>query len=605
MVLVCLYAWSVPGPLVAGESGGTPTDELIKVCQGGVPTLAGLKKHYVEWQIQRLTGKLSYPTMDVKDRVSRIQRKYYPRFSDARFNWLKAKLEKELLSKAEQRPAPLKPDELAKLEAWFKVRPAFREKLLLALDPEYDDVPAAVRVALAIREKYPKQSESLENLVIAFAAVWDDPAVVVRSLTYTIPELERDPKVCPFLDSFGWYVQHQKQRCPWFGKTPWRLQIYLTVEGIALTDRDYALATCKYRPDLGTVYDHVEYDYEKLKDRKNGRLAQNPYTLENLRKYGGTCRDQAYYARSVCRAFGMPAYMATGKGNAAVGHCWVGWIVRDARGYRLQSHGRYSGHNYFTAAITDPTTGMRIHDYLLSMEARGVADEKTYDEAELHYRVFSEIEGKLQPSARTRLLIQALKCNQYHREAWLALGEATANGELPRSSADGQWRYLTRSVAEFPDFIFAMANSFSKMHKTAAEKYRFYERTVQLFGRLQRQDLVAKLRLEQAEMCEKEGRKDLAAQVALTGMQSVGSGPHVVELARKAVSLMSEQKKSVVVVQPLKNVLDKTPKEIAGHTNRDWSAIARLLLDVYKETGNSRAATVLENQINEAHARKK
>jgi hypothetical protein len=264
----------------------------------------------------------------------------------------------------------------------------------------------------------------------------------------------------------------------------------------------------------------------------------------------------------------------------------------------LLSHGRYEYDKYFTAEIIDPRTGGQILDYLVGIEARALSNEKSYEEADLHYRVWREIGPQLEPAARTKLLVEALKRNPYHREAWLAIGEATASGELPPASADKQWQYLIASFKEFPDFTFAMAQSFSRMFKTAAEKYRFYEVTAKVFGGLKRQDLVAKLRLQEVEMCEAEQRKDLAAQVAVAGtLDCAGEGDQGAALAKKAVELMREQKQAAAAIAPLKAALAKTPQKRMDATNPHWLAIAKLLVDLYKETGDTKSATALQAQL--------
>jgi hypothetical protein len=597
IILACFCIWPTP-PLCGAEAGtGSPAEELVKVCKGGAPTLAQLKKHYLEWQTQRLLGKLPYPEPKEADLVRAYQRRYKKTLDPAQLARLKSYFQKQLRELRKQID-PLKPDELAKLETWFKARPAFREKLLLALDPASDNVPAGVRVALAIREKYPKESESLENLTLAFATVWDSPKVVTRAMVRAVPELRnKPPEPCPYLDSFGWFVKHQQKMCPWFAVTPWRLQIYLANEGIALSERDYVLANYKFNSALGTIYSKIEYDNSKLKDNI-GRLGKNPYTLENLKKFGGVCRDQAYFARSVCRAFGVPAYMASGESNTGGRHAWVGWIINERRSYLLKNHGRYSYDKYFTAEITDPATGSRIYDYLVGIEAKGLSNEKSYDEADLYYRIWREIGEALEPANRTKLLISALKSNAYHREAWLAIGDATASGALPPNSANSQWRYLSKSFTEFPDFIFKMANSFARMHKTAADKYRFYEQTAALFKRLKRQDLVAKLRLEETRMCENEGRKDLAAQVALMGMQEcAGEGTQGTELAKKAVNLTSELKKPKAAIQPLTAVLAKTMKTRSDRVNPNYIELKRLLARAYREAGDNKAADRIDAEL--------
>jgi hypothetical protein len=452
---------------------------------------------------------------------------------------------------------------------------------------------------LAIREKFPKESDTLANLVVAFAIVWDNPAVVKHIMIQCVPELyEKPPEICPYLDSFGWYVKNEKTFCPWFKDTPWRLLVHLAAEGISLSERDWAMGKYKFDPTLGKVYSTVQYDYSKLKDRW-GKLAGKPYTLANVLQYGGVCRDQAFFARAVCRAVGMPAYMASGQGNTpGASHAWVGWIVKDNQGYHLESHGRYAFDKYFTARIIDPSSGQEIYDYLVGIEAKGLSNEKGYDEADVYYRVWSEVGEKMEAQPRAQLLTEAVKRNPFHREAWLELGLATASGNLPQSFAAQQWDYLLASFKEFPDFTYHMARNFALMFKTAPEKFRFFETTAKIFTLQKRQDLVADLRVDEIEMCLAENRKDLAFQTAMAGMvECAGEGEQGAALAKKAVALGKELKQEKAVVMPLKAALARTPQKRIDVVNEHWVSMATSLAELYESVGDTKSAEQLRAQL--------
>jgi hypothetical protein len=290
--------------------------------------------------------------------------------------------------------------------------------------------------------------------------------------------------------------------------------------------------------------------------------------------------------------------MATGKSSFGAGHAWVGWIVKEKDGYRLLSHGRYASQKYFTATIVDPSSNQLILDYLIGIEAKALSDEKNYDLADLQYRVWRELGEKLKPEARLALLTTALQKNPYHRMVWLGVADATAAGILPRQSAQTQWDYLNTNFKEFPDFTFDMCQHFSKMLKTAQERMNFYEVTAKIFGGLRRQDLVAKLRLNEVAMLEEDGHKALAVQVAITGMQeSTGEGPQGAELAKRAVALARELKNLPPIVQPLKTALSRTTPSFLKNANPHWVVMAELLRDVYKELGDTRNADLIQKQL--------
>ena len=348
LVSLALVWPAVFRPGWAGETEFQPAAALLELAKNTeAPPVAKLKEPYLQLQWLRLTGQAPCP----KNRNLEA--------AEVRF----------------VRSPALDDAEKAKLKAWFDARPKFRERFLLALDPFEDDLPNAARVALRLHEKFPKDCETFENLLLAFAVVWDNEPLLRVLNTMNIPELDPETvKICSAEEAFGWYVNNQPRLCPWFKTTPWRLLLYVAADTTPLAEREWIFNKYHvFRSNLGTVYSELVYDESKLKDDA-GKLAGREYTLANLKQYGGVCRDQAYYARAVCAAFGLPAYMASATGNAALRHAWVGWVVNEpSAGYKLLSHGRYEYDKYFTANIMDPQTGYFILDYLVGIEAKGLS----------------------------------------------------------------------------------------------------------------------------------------------------------------------------------------------------------------------------------------
>src|SRR5262249_2352591 len=140
--------------------------------------------------------------------------------------------------------------------------------------------------------------------------------------------------------SFRLVREESGQALPWFKQTPWRLLAYVAADTAALSERDWVLQKYPFNQAAGRCYADVKYDNSKLQDLI-GKLAGHPYTLANLKMYGGVCRDQAFYARSVCRYLGMPAYWASGYGRiGGIGHAWVGWVTpASGGGFQLTDFG--------------------------------------------------------------------------------------------------------------------------------------------------------------------------------------------------------------------------------------------------------------------------
>lgn len=511
--------------------------------------------------------------------------------------------EEQLVFKALQRAAdyrahaPLDAGDAAALENWFKASPQARERLLFCLDPVRDCMPEAAKVALKIRGTYPQEAEELDQLMLAFACVWDDPSVPTYNHTRIIPELREDYKAPDPTDSFGWFVENKAKLNPWMKDAPWQLLVYVAADATELADRYWASDNFKFDPLLGRCYERIVYDDSKLVDNI-GKLGGKPYTLENLKTYGGVCRDQAYFARSVCRANGIPAYVACGQGNASIRHAWIGWVVKDGRGYRIEDFGRYSYDNYFLAKVMSPKTGEESTDYAIALQVKALQDEKGYADAELLFRVATEFEHELTPDEANRLLAGAVTRNPCHRTAWLALARAAADGRFSVADAGKQWVFLNRHCAAYPDLTFDLLNSFACVYKDAAQQYQFFETASRIYLQAKRLDLVARLRMQEMDMCERFDRKDMALGVATKAtLECAGEGSQGAEIALRCGKLATELKRPKDAILPMKNTLARMPKTRSEFINPYYVKVAYALADVYRAAGDDQGARAVESQI--------
>src|SRR6185295_15994716 len=104
-------------PLIIGPRP-TPRDELRRLSSGELPVPAEqLLTPYLETQWNRLIGK------------------------------------DEGSAKLKIKTPPLNEKEQNELSRWFEIHPRLRERLLLALDPEVDDLRAGARVAITLLRK--------------------------------------------------------------------------------------------------------------------------------------------------------------------------------------------------------------------------------------------------------------------------------------------------------------------------------------------------------------------------------------------------------------------------------------------------------------------
>ncbi len=561
-----------------------PRAHLLELARAKTLNKAELKKAYLDLQEARVLSEEKLPLLaSYRKQLTAVER---AALAGGNVNGEKA-FEK------------LSESDATELKAWFAASPTFRETFLMALEPGVDFYQNAARVALKIRAANPKDVAAFEPLVVAFATTWDNPKKL-QAYDVGIPELREKPAAtCEPEEAFAWYVKNQAKLCPWFSKTPWRLLAYTAADNAAIAERDWVLQTYKFNTTLGRVYAEIQYDNSKLQDNI-GKLGGHPYTLANLKTFGGVCRDQAFYARSVCRYFGLPAYWASGMGKSGgAGHAWVGWVIQaPGGGYQITDYGRYADDKFYTATVTHPRTGEVMLDYILSLEARGLSDEKGYNEADLLFRVFQDAGSFMEPKPRYEMLIDAVRANAYHRDAWLALAEGTAIGAIPQNTASAQWEYLTTRFKEYPDFTLEVLGKFARMFKDVEPGYNLFESTAKMYLTVKREDLTARLRLEQIEMCVNANRKDIAFTTAMKGaLECAGTGAPGVDLAKKTFALAADATQKKQSLDEVKQILSHMSKKRIDEPNENWVDLAQFLRDTYKTQGDEASATRLDAEI--------
>jgi hypothetical protein len=413
-------------------------------------------------------------------------------------------------------------DDFDALNDWLGKNPDVKEEFYNALDEGHDKLPAALRLFHDLWKKFPDEVGKYPNLAIATAVVWDDPAR--GPYDYRGHQVRTHSKlpeaVVQFtpLDGFRHAVTHAqeiqgKENGNRLQLLPWEFLVYVVDHRTPLEERDWALKNyIAKRPMIGKVYGEVEYDKEMLRTQsKVCRLADHPYTLADIRTYGGVCAMQADFAARVGKCLGVPAAYVGGEGVRGELHAWVMWVEVHgaAKGgqisFTLESHGRYLIDQYYTGHLTDPQTGEQILDRDMERRLGAVAlDRAGKRQADLAMRAYPALRDRLAFTARQRLayLRRVLQVSHYNEGVWLEMVSQVKAGELSdedrrvvTASLDG----LLKSYAKYPDFSWRVAPELAAAYQTAAARNGVYERLVHAFEAAGRPDLACQARLKWAE----------------------------------------------------------------------------------------------------------
>ncbi len=152
---------------------------------------------------------------------------------------------------------------------------------------------------------------------------------------------------------------------------PYELSRYLTDTKLSIKERQWAYGRYNRYPSPVKCYFDLRYDEDHLVKGDPKRISKLEFTLENLRKVGGVCIEQAYYSSQVCKALGIPAQIVTGRGADGGYHAWTMCFILK-RGRRSagwdSSTGRYEEQKYFVGDVQNPASGEKILDCELMLE---------------------------------------------------------------------------------------------------------------------------------------------------------------------------------------------------------------------------------------------
>lgn len=187
----------------------------------------------------------------------------------------------------------------------------------------------------------------------------------------------------------------------------------------------------------------IRYDTARLKASKLDWMSPD-YRMETIKKEGGICVDQAYFAMIAGKANGLPTLFFSGQG-ASGGHGWFGYMRSDDK-WEVDC-GRYASQNYSVGNALDPQTWNRISDHELAYLAARFRDKPEFLKSQLHLRVarlFDEAGDAA--GARTAIENALVSCPQ-NVDAW------DAKTAMLEAQADAGKELLAHATAAAKQFI--------------------------------------------------------------------------------------------------------------------------------------------------------
>lgn len=396
------------------------------------------------------------------------------------------------------------PDAMRWLAEQEKLHPLF----LLALTPE-DDPRRALSILTAVNRDFGAKLMGYEDLAVALAVVWDSPAF----------ENQTEAQCQATAASLFAHLTGRKLRLD-PRNLPWPVLVYLVNSKATDDDRAWATTTYRLANNPGKAYFDVEYDQTGFRTGRWKGGHDVPYTLANLKRLGGVCKDQAHFAAETMRANGIPATVCTGQAARAGGfHAWVGHLAPSGKSYEWDFRtARYPEHGYWAGSVIHPQTGRKLSDRDVAMSAEWC---NSPPEERLFSLAVTRSLDLADDARRIKWAMRAVDAAPGNDEAWFAVV-----AECAKPATDGKTLNQVMDVVDqfaagrYDDFAFRILTRLAAA-RPLDEQLNILDRARNMFQR--RPDLKAELQLHQADALRKAGKTNEAMAIYARLLEQAGA----------------------------------------------------------------------------------
>ena len=385
-----------------------------------------------------------------------------------------------------------------------------------------DSVPQTLKTLGSIRAAHPKKWREYASLAIAIAVVNDTPVPPSWPHHQVNPQLV--PKiVLPVEQQFSrWVTANEARQLLLDPRKLSPLQLKFVVDAF-VTEDELVWARKNVRLTRATferAYFQISYSRDRLHAQKYNWDA-GAYTLGAIRKQGGICVDQAYYAAIAGKALGLPTLFFTGQGSDG-GHAWFGYMRSDDRW--VIDCGRYSQQNFTVGEALDPQTWQPISDHELELLAAHFRDKPEFT-ASMNTLAVAEILENVGESLKAgQAFEKAVQLCPKNPDAWLAVGKFLERSGSPTKKRIALHEQAVTQFANQADLkVFhqqALANIYQEMGDTSSLKK--IEQLILSQNRLKRSDLSVGMAASQLSNLLEEGNIPEAEKLFRRQIHSLG-----------------------------------------------------------------------------------
>jgi tetratricopeptide (TPR) repeat protein len=303
------------------------------------------------------------------------------------------------------------PDQKAALTWLVRERRVAPALLLAATSADPPD--RVLNVLTALRKDQRDRLDRFPELTAAVCLVWDDAdRFGGEDRPMDLPRVVR---------VFRDYADNPGLTRNAAGELPVELLVFVVDNMLGEGEVEWARRQYGAGADVGDAFFDVGYGASRPLKRDPAKPDDDPetlYTIANLRKFGGSLADQAYFAAQVGKAIGVPTAVCTGlarEGQEA--QAWVAYL----RGGRWDAAmGRYRVHGSATGEALDPQTMEHVPmgELALAASAANMPAPKRAAAAAL-----CKLLDRAAADKQLAALRRAVELSPSDRRAWRALAE--------------------------------------------------------------------------------------------------------------------------------------------------------------------------------------
>jgi len=468
---------------------------------------------------------------------------------------------------------------------WLVVHQPLVEELALSLD-EQDNAEAAVGVLRRLHHAHGDAVATYRNLAVAYAVVWD----------------QRKAKKGELESAFGYYMRNSKAMAfaPDRLSVPWAKR--LADARASTTDREWALKQHKGERNPLELWREFAFDQEAFFNGAKKEIEGKPYTLANLKRYGGDPWDRNHYTVECAKALGIPCALSSFRVASGGNQSMVAFVQGDWRRAKWEfAWDRDATQRMLVVSSRDPQTGKVVTEHDLTMEAAsyGLKPRTRRYAAELLMlgRIMIQ-EGDAERSAE--LTLKSLETNGYQKETWLVFVHLAVNDVVPEPEVDKALNRILGHAQEWPDLSLEVLLKLLERIPDTKSKRRLsiYGRAAKLYP--QRTDLVSQLCIAKADyLLDLGNRKEAIKTYESTLLKYFDDGPIALEALDRLAAMLKEDERLDQAVKLHQEVLKRIPKPrksiVVKYTV--YVKVGQRLIDLLKETGRDAEAVALKRKL--------